>query len=59
MKANTPSQAHLKGTHTRHTIANLAKEPALFQRFRNTPCLGGHSMQFDTPRRRANAHGVL
>jgi hypothetical protein len=28
-----PTQAHLQGTQSRHTIANLAKKPALFQRF--------------------------
>jgi len=27
-----PSQAHLQGTQSRHTKANLAKEPALCQR---------------------------
>jgi hypothetical protein len=32
--ADAPSQAHLQGTQSRHTEANLAKEPALFQRFR-------------------------
>jgi hypothetical protein len=32
-KANAPSQAHLQGTQSRHTKANLAKEPALFLRF--------------------------
>ena len=40
--ANAPSQAHLQGTQSRHTKANLAKEPALCQRFRDTPCHGGH-----------------
>jgi len=34
---NTPRQAHLQGTQSRHTKANLAKEPALCQRFRDTP----------------------
>ncbi len=29
---NAPSQAHLQGTQSRHTKANLAKEPALCQR---------------------------
>jgi hypothetical protein len=32
----------LGGTQSRHTKANLAKEPALFQRFRVTPCHGCH-----------------
>ena len=40
--ANAPSQAHLQGTQSHHTKANLAKEPALFQRFRDTPCHGRH-----------------
>ena len=34
--ANAPSQAHLQGTQSRHTKANLAKEPALCQRTGNT-----------------------
>ena len=34
--ANAPSQAHLQGTQSRHTKANLAKEPALYQRTGNT-----------------------
>jgi len=34
----------LQGTQSRHTKANLAKEPALFQRFRDTPCFGGHRL---------------
>lgn len=42
MKADTPSQAHLQGTQSQHTKANLAKEPALFQRFRDTPYFFGH-----------------
>ena len=33
IKADAPSQAHLQGTQSRHTKANLAKEPALFLRF--------------------------
>jgi len=33
---DTPSQAHLQGTQSRHTKANLAKEPALCQRTGNT-----------------------
>jgi hypothetical protein len=37
--ANTPSQAHLQGTQSRYTKANLAKEPALFLRFQWTPLL--------------------
>ena len=37
-----PSQAHLQGTQSLHTDANLAKEPALFQRFRDTLRHGGH-----------------
>jgi len=40
--ADAPSQAHLQGTQSRHTKANLAKEPALFLRFRDTLCHGGH-----------------
>jgi hypothetical protein len=31
-RPNTPSQAHLQGTQSRDTKANLAKEPALCQR---------------------------
>ncbi len=42
MIADTPSQAHLQGTQSRLTNANLAKEPALFLRFRDTLCHGGH-----------------
>ena len=47
MKANAPSQAHLQGTQSRHTKANLAKEPALFLRFRDTLRFGGniHSLR--------------
>jgi hypothetical protein len=40
--SNAPSQAHLQGTQSRHTKANLAKEPALFLRFRNLLHLIGH-----------------
>ena len=42
IRAAAPSQAHLQGAQSRHTKANLAKEPALFLRFRDTPCHGGH-----------------
>ncbi len=49
-----PSQAHLQGTQSRHTEANLAKEPALFPRFLDTPYFGGHIRYSDTPERRAN-----
>ena len=42
LKADTPSQTHLQGTQSRNTEANLAKEPALRQRFRDTPCHGGY-----------------
>jgi hypothetical protein len=42
LTANAPSQAHLQGTQSQHTEANLAKEPALFPRFRDTPYFGGH-----------------
>lgn len=35
-KDDAPSQAHLQGTQSRHTKANLAKEPALCQRTGNT-----------------------
>lgn len=51
--ADTPSQARLQGTQSRHTKPNLAKEPALCQRTGNT-------LQLDAdphcrrPRRRAN-----
>ena len=31
-RPNSPSQAHLQGTQSRHTKANLAKDPALCQR---------------------------
>ena len=34
--AHPPSQAHLQGTQSRHTKANLTKEPALYQRTGNT-----------------------
>lgn len=40
--ADAPSQAHLHGAQSRHTKANLAKEPALFLRFRDTLRHGGH-----------------
>ena len=50
--ANAPSQAHLQGTQSRHTKANLAKEPALFPRFLDTPNFGGHRRYSDTPERR-------
>ncbi|MBK8775848.1 MAG: hypothetical protein IPM10_13765 [Chitinophagaceae bacterium] len=36
-RPNAPSQAHLQGTQSRHTKANLAKEPALCQRTAHTP----------------------
>jgi hypothetical protein len=36
-RPNAPSQAHLQGTQSRHTKANLAKEPALCQRTANPP----------------------
>ena len=42
--ADAPSQAHLQGTQSRHTKANLAKELALCQRFRDTPYFGGHRL---------------
>lgn len=45
MIADAPSQAHLQGTQSRPTKANLAKEPALFQRFWDTPCHGGHILK--------------
>ena len=32
----------MQGAQSRHTKANLAKEPALFPRFRDTPCFVGH-----------------
>src|SRR5438552_6990971 len=40
--ANAPSQAHLQGTQSRQTKANLAKEPALFLRFQDTHYFAGH-----------------
>jgi len=43
-KTNAPSQAHLQGSQCRHTKPNLAKEPALFLRFWDTPCHGGHRL---------------
>jgi len=36
-RPNAPSQAHLQGTQSRHTKANLAKEPALCQRTAHSP----------------------
>ena len=39
--ANAPSQAHLQGTQSQHTGANLAKEPA-FHASCDTLCFGGH-----------------
>jgi len=36
-RPNAPSQAHLQGTQSRYTKANLAKEPALCQRTTHTP----------------------
>ncbi len=44
LNANAPSQAYLQGTQSQHTKANLAKEPALFQRFRDTPYFVGHRL---------------
>ena len=50
MRTDTPSQAHLQGTQSRHTKANLAKEPALFLRFlghtlsNKTQYAGGHTL---------------
>lgn len=49
-KAVTPRPAHLQGTQSRHTKANLAKEPALFPRFLDTPDFGGHIHYGDTPK---------
>ena len=43
--ADAPSQAHLQGTQSQHTKANLAKEPALCQRFQDTLCHGGHRLK--------------
>jgi len=49
----------LQGTQSCHAEANLAKEPALFPRFLDTPNFGGHMRYRDTPERRANVqHGV-
>lgn len=42
IRADAPSQAHLQGTQSRLTKPKLAKEPALFPRFRDTLCCGGH-----------------
>ena len=46
MSSNVSSQAHMQGTQSRHTKANpdnnRDKEPALFQRFRDTLYFGGH-----------------
>jgi hypothetical protein len=42
--ANAPSQAHLQGAQSRHTKPNLAKEPALCKRFRDTPYHRGHRL---------------
>jgi hypothetical protein len=39
---NPPIQAQLQGVQSRHTKINLVKQPDLFQRFRDTPCRGGH-----------------
>jgi len=50
---DTPSQAHLQGTQSRHTEANLAKEPALCQRTGNTLRLDTDP-HYSRPRRRAN-----
>jgi hypothetical protein len=50
--ADAPSQAHLQGTQSRHTEANLAKEPALFQRFRDTPCHGGYSLSIQVTKKK-------
>ena len=37
---DAPSLTHLQGTQSRHTIANLAKELALYQHFWDTLCHG-------------------
>ena len=47
-KANAPRQAHLQGTQSLGTKANLAKEPALFLRFRDTPYLGRHILSIQS-----------
>ncbi len=39
-----PRQAHLQGTQNPHTKPTLQKEPALCQRFWDTPCHGGHRL---------------
>jgi hypothetical protein len=36
-RPNAPSQAHLQGTQSQHTKANLAKEPVLCQRTAYAP----------------------
>jgi hypothetical protein len=47
---NAPSQAHLQSAQRRHTEANLAKDPALFPRFRDTPYFSGQRRHIDTPK---------
>lgn len=54
MNADEPSEAHLQGPQSRHTKANLAKEPVLCRRFRNTLYFVGHRTEIDRQRRRAN-----
>jgi hypothetical protein len=44
MNADAPGQAYLQDTQSRHTKANLAKEPVLFLRFRDILCDGGHGL---------------
>ncbi|MBC7935707.1 MAG: hypothetical protein H7Y86_10195 [Rhizobacter sp.] len=46
---DAPGQPHLQGTQSRHTMANLTKEPALFPRFLNTPQVIAYSMLIDLP----------
>lgn len=47
-------QAHLQFAQSHPKKANLAKEPALFLPFRDTPNFGGHRFQLKSQRRRAN-----
>lgn len=44
MTANAPGQAYLQGTGAVTQKPKLAKEPALFQRSRDTAYLGGHRL---------------
>ncbi len=54
MTSHRTKSGTLAGAQNQQDGSQPAKEPALFPRFRDTPYFVGHSIRFDTPRRRAN-----